>query len=264
MRSPEKPGTAIVTGASDGIGKEFARQLAEQSYDLIIIARRAGILRELAEEWRPKYGVRVEVWPADLSVDAAIGSIAERIEARKDITLLVNNAGFGHGGRFDLIDFQRQSDMMHVHMIATAHLTRAVLPQMVERNHGAVINVASVAAFALVPKNAMYDTTKGWVLRFSQAIAQELRKTEVKIQALCPGFTHTGLHDTPVFKESYKRFHVPGFLWGTADRVVRTSLKALGRNKVVVIPIWYNKLLALGPRLPFGQALTRLATRRRV
>ncbi len=262
--SPDKKGAALVTGASSGIGEVFARELAARGYDLILVARRAGILRELAEKWRREFGVKVDVWPADLSVDAAIAVLADRIANRKDITLLLNNAGFGHGGRFYQVDFQGQTDMMHVHMIATAALTRAVLPQMVERNRGAIINVASVAAFALVAGNAMYDTTKSWMVKFSLAMAEELRGTKVKIQALCPGFTHTGFHDTLSFKKTYKRFDIPWFLWGPADKVVGTSLKALKRKKVVVIPVWYNKLLAFGPKLPFGQTLTRLVTRRRV
>jgi short-subunit dehydrogenase len=262
--SSDTPGTAVVTGASSGLGEVFARELASRGYDLVLVARRAGILRAFAREWRQAHGVRVDVWPADLSDDAAIAALADRIAARKDITLLINNAGFGHGGRFYEVDFRPQRDMMHVHMIATAHLTRAVLPQMVERNRGAVINVASVAAFAIVAGNAMYDTTKCWTVKFSLAMAEELRGTGVKIQALCPGFTHTGFHSAPVFEESYKRFDIPGFLWGTSEKVVAASLGALRRKKVVVIPVWYNKILALAPRLPFGQTLTRISTRKRV
>ncbi len=260
----EKMGAVLITGASSGIGEVFARELASRGYDLILVARRAQILREMAEEMRRAHGVRVDIWPTDLSVDAMIAVLADRIAGRNDITLLINNAGFGHGGRFYKIDFQGQTDMMHVHMIATAALTRAVLPQMVERDRGAVINVASVAAFAIVAGNAMYDTTKCWMVKFSLAMAEELRGTKVRIQALCPGFTHTGFHGTPIFKKTYKKFDVPGFLWGPADKVVKTSLKALKRRKVVIIPVWYNKLLALGPRLPFGQTLSRLVTRRRV
>ena len=261
---PDRTGAALVTGASSGIGEVFARELASLGYDLILVARRAGILRALAGELRKKHGIRVDVWPADLAADGPIARLSDRIAGRKDITLLVNNAGFGHGGRFYQIDFQGQTDMMHVHMIATAALTRAVLPRMVERNRGAIINVASVAAFAIVAGNAMYDTTKSWMVKFSLAMAEELRGTGVKIQALCPGFTHTGFHDTASFKKTYKRFDVPWFLWGPADKVVKISLKALKRKKVVVVPVWYNKLLALGPRLPFGRTLTRLTTRRRV
>lgn len=262
--SPERMGAALITGASSGIGEVYARELASRGYDLILVARRAQILRGLAEELRRAHRVRVDVWPTDLSADAPVAVLSDRIAGRNDITLLINNAGFGHGGRFYKIDFQGQRDMMHVHMIATAALTRAVLPQMVERNRGAIINVASVAAFAIVAGNAMYDTTKCWMVKFSLAMAEELRGTGVKIQALCPGFTHTGFHGTPIFKETYKKFDVPGFLWGPADKVVKVSLKALKRRKVVVIPVWYNKLMALGPRLPLGQSLSRLVTRRRV
>lgn len=261
MTEETKPGTALVTGASDGIGKEFARQLAARGYDLVILARRAEILRELAEEWGPQYGVRVEVWPADLSTDAMIAVIADRIAGRKDITLLVNNAGFGHSGRFSEIDFQPQKDMMHVHMVATAHLTRAVLPQMVARNRGAIINVASVAAFSLVPGNAMYDSTKAWIVKFSRAMAEELRGTKVRVQALCPGFTHTGFHEPEEFKHLKK--DIPGFLWGPADKLVAASLRALKRRKVVVIPRLINKVMARLARMAFLQPLARLFTRNR-
>ena len=263
MPDTPRPGTALVTGASSGIGEMFARVLAEQGYDLILVARRADRLQTLADELRTKSGIQAEVWPADLSADDGIASVAERIASRGDITLLVNNAGFGAGGAYHLIDVQPQMDMIHVHVVATARLTRAVLPQMVERNSGAVINVSSVAAFAVLARRTMYNSTKAWINAFSRGIAEELRGTNVRIQAFCPGFTVTEFHDTPGFKK-FDRRQIPGFLWTTSDKVVRASLRALRRNKVVYVPGGLNKIMAALPRTPLiGRPLSRLASRKK-
>ena len=263
MNNELKTGTALITGASSGLGEAFARRLAADHYDLILIARREELLRALAKELYKKFAVRVEVWPADLSADEGIAGVAERIALRNDLTMLINNAGFGHGGSYYKIEAKPQMDMIHVHVVATARLTRAVLPQMVERNQGAIINVASVAAFSVVGRSAMYGSTKTWIVAFSRAIGEELRSLHVKIQALCPGFTITGFHDTLEFKK-FDRSRIPKFLWTTSDKVVAAALKALKRKKVVFIPGFLNKVMATIPRMPLGQSLARLYTLRKV
>jgi len=253
----------LVTGASSGLGEAFGRRLAADHFNLILVARREELLRARAEEWQKTFGVRVEVWPADLSTDEGIAGVAERIASRNDLTLLINNAGFGHGGSYYRIEVKPQMDMIHVHVVAPARLTHAVLPQMVERRQGAVINVASVAAFSIVGRSAMYGSTKTWIVAFSRAIGEELRGTHVKIQALCPGFTITGFHDTLEFKK-FDKSSIPKFLWTTSDKVVAASLKALKRNKVVLIPGSLNKVMATIPRLPLGRSIGRLFTRKKV
>lgn len=258
-----RPGTALITGASSGLGESFGRRLASLGYDLVLVARREDRLRELAGEWTAKHGIRVEVEAADLSRDEDIIRVEGRIRARADLTLLVNNAGFGAGGAFQRIDIEKQADMIHIHVVATARLLGAVLPQMVERGRGGVINVASIAAFAIMPKSAMYGSTKAWVVAFSRAVSLGLRGTGVRVQALCPGFTVTGFHDTPEYL-NFNRAAIPRFLWMEADDVVAASLKALEkREKAVFVPGLANRVLTLIPRLPFGAALGRRLARKR-
>lgn len=263
MENELKPGTALITGASSGIGAEFARELAARHFDLILVARREGRLKALAEELHKAFGARVEVWPADLSTDEGIAGVAERIAPRNDLTLLINNAGFGHGGSYDRIEVKPQVGMIHVHVVATALLTKAVLPQMLERDRGAVINVSSVAAFAILAKRAMYNSTKAWINAFTRSIAEELRGTNVRIQALCPGFTVTEFHGTPELRK-FNKEGIPKFLWTSSDKVVRASLKALRRNNIVYVPGFLNRVMSVLPRMPFGQALSRLAARKKV
>jgi short-subunit dehydrogenase len=154
-------------------------------------------------------------------------------------------------------------DMIHVHVVATARLTKAALPQMIERDRGAIINVSSVAAFAILAKRTMYNSTKAWINGFTRGIAEELRGTNVRIQALCPGFTITEFHGTPELRK-FDTKGIPKFLWTSSDKVVRDSLKALRRNKVVYVPGGLNRVMAALPRMPFGQALSRLVARKKV
>ena len=264
MNHDSSPGTALVTGASSGLGETFARELASRHYDLILVARRKDRLQALAEECRKRYGVRAEVWPADLATDEGIEGVADRITARDDLTLLVNNAGFGAGGPYHRIEVKPQMDMIHVHVAATARLTKAALPQMIDRDRGAIINVSSVAAFAVLAKRTMYNSTKAWINVFSRCIAEELRGTNVRIQALCPGFTITEFHGTPKFKK-FDTEGIPRLLWASSDKVVAASLAALRRNKVVYVPGVLNKIMAALPRTPLiGRPLARLVARKKV
>jgi short-subunit dehydrogenase len=261
MSDAVSPGTALITGASSGLGATFAHHLAALKYDLILVARREDRLKTLGGQLSGRYGIRTEILPADLSTDAGILLVEERIRAGADVTLLVNNAGFGGGGIYYRADMSRAADMIHVHVMATARLTRAALPPMVERRQGAVINLGSVAAFFVLPGSIMYGSTKGWIVAFSKGLANELRGTGVRIQALCPGFTHTEFHDTPELNK-LKDETIPGFLWMPADKVIEKSLRALGRRKTVYIPGLKNKILAAIPRIPFSGPLIRSVARR--
>lgn len=256
------PGTALITGASSGLGEFYARHLSAQGYHLILVARRETLLEKLAGELRQKHGVTVEVLAADLAAETGIALVVKHIQDCQNLTLVINNAGFGSGGVYHQIDIANQLNMIQVHVVATARLTRAALPQMVERRRGGVINVASVAGFASIPTSAMYGSTKAWMIAFSRAIAEELRPTGVRVQALCPGFTHTGFHDTPEYK-NFDRKVVPGFMWMTSDQVVAISLKALSRDQVVVIPGLINKIMVLALRFPPVAMLARYYGRKR-
>ncbi len=239
---------ALITGASSGLGAEFARQLAGQGYELILVARR----RELLEKLAASLPVRSRIVVADLADRAARAEVRRCIEEEPDLELLVNNAGFGTRRRFWEADFAGQQAMHEVHVLATVELTHAALRGMVARGRGGVINVASVAAFARSASNVSYCATKGWMKDFTEGLVVELSALgcKVKVQALCPGFTYTEFHD--VLGVDRKKVAAP-WLWLRAEDVVRESLEGLAGGKAMVIPGWqYRLFTAVFPRLPFG------------
>ncbi len=241
---------ALVTGASSGIGEEFARQLAAAGTSLILVARRKERLEALAAELGPKHPVAVEVFPADLSKDEDLERIEAKIAAASDLDLLVNNAGFGGLTKFIESDIGTPLDMIRVQLVAPVRLARAALGGMTARNRGRIINVASVAAFSPL-SGTTYASIKGYLVRFSEGLRLELLGTGVRVQALCPGLTHTEFHEAmPGFKASF-----PGFLWTSAAKVVRVSLRALDRRRVVCIPGGINRFLAVFMRCPPAAAL---------
>jgi short-subunit dehydrogenase len=242
---------ALVTGASAGLGAEYARQLAAKGTDLILTARRSDRLEALAGELRDKHGVAVEIVPADLSDDDAIGRVEEAIIERPSLDLLVNNAGYGGKAGFIQGETSGHLDMAHVHVDAAVRLTKAALPGMVERGRGAVINVSSVAAFSPF-SGAMYSGTKSFLVMFSENLQAELRSRGIVVQALCPGLTHTEFHAAAGLDLA----NVPGMFWRTAGYVVRVSLRRLGR-RVVCIPGWENQIFAFLTRCPPTAALVR-------
>jgi short-subunit dehydrogenase len=247
-----KSNVALITGASSGLGAVFARRLAAQGYDLVLVARREEQLAALAAELQHRHSISVEILAADLSRPADVERVESRIAAIEGLDVLVNNAGFGTTGRFAEVDLAKSLDMIQVHVTACMRLCRAALPGMVARRRGALINVASVAAFTPMPGNANYAATKAYLLTFSKALHAELMGTGVKVQALCPGFTYTGFHDTSEF-DGFKRSQIPAIMWMTAEDVVAASLKALKRNQAVCIPgLRYRLLVAVasGPIMP--------------
>jgi short-subunit dehydrogenase len=240
-----KNNVALITGASSGLGAVFARQLASQGYDLVLVARRAERLADLAAELQQHYPISVEILAADLARPADVERVESHVTGIEGLDMLVNNAGFGTTGRFAEVDLAKSMDMIEVHIIASMRLCRAALPGMLARRRGSLINVASVAAFTPMPGNANYAATKAYLLTFSKALHAELRGTGVKVQALCPGFTYTGFHDTSEF-EGFKRSQIPAILWMTAEDVVAASLKSLKRNQAVCIPgLRYRLLVAV-------------------
>ena len=256
------PATAVITGASSGIGAAFARQLAARGHALVLVARREERLQALADELHRRHGVGVEILVADLARPEGIARVQGRLAAGGAVDVLVNNAGFGTVGPFAESDLERQLDMISVHVTATARLTRAVLPGMIARGRGAVINVSSIAASLPAPGNATYSATKAYVKVFSQGLATELQGTGVRVQALCPGFTRTEFHSTPEYRALEMRSRVPKWLWMDPEEVVTASLDALARGKVVLIPGLRNRwVVALGQGGP-GARLMRAVARR--
>jgi len=239
---------ALITGASSGIGAEFARQLAARGMHLVLSARREELLKQLAAELHQAHGAKTEIILADLSNPEEPRRLIEEI-ARRGLTieLLVNNAGFGQVSEIEKTDVTRILAMIQVNIAALTELTYRVLPGMLERGHGGVINVSSVAAFQPVRYMGAYAASKAYVLHFSEALWAEARDRGVTITALCPGTTRTDFFDVS---------GVPGWL----DRrraqdvkpVVRTALKGFEKGRQYVVSGWKNYLLAL---------LVRIATR---
>jgi short-subunit dehydrogenase len=237
---------AVITGASAGIGTVFARKLAARGYDLLLIARRADRLEQLSSELKP---TSAEPYVADLSDPHDTERLASRLAAEPHLELLVNNAGFGILGRFYEMPFEGQQQMHKLHIDAILRLTHAVLPGMVARDRGGIINVASVAGFLRSPKSVSYCATKAWINAFTEGIAVELRAagSKVTMQSLCPGYTYSEFHDVA----HVDRASIPQSLWLRAEDVVEASLTALDRRELYVVPGWrYKLLVALGTRIP--------------
>ncbi len=250
---------AVITGASSGLGSVFARKLAARGYNLLLAARRMDRLEQLQADLERAYHVRVEPFCADLADDVQVEDFARRLESEGPIDLLINNAGFGTKGWFHSTDYARQVEMHKLHIMATLRLSRAVLPAMIERGEGAIINVASVAGFFRSSGSVSYCATKGWMIDFSEGLRVELDSmgSPVNVQALCPGFTYTEFHDVL----GSDRNAVPKQLWMPSEFVVDESLNALASRKLIVIPGWrYKLIVAIGRRLPVWLRL-KLETR---
>lgn len=225
---------AVITGASSGIGAEFARQLAARGFDLLLIARRAGRLADLCAELSRRHSIDAEPLAADLTVDSDVERVAQRLLSSPNLAFLVNNAGFGTKGLFWDAPLQGQTAMHRVHVMATMRLCHAALANMVERGTGNLINVSSVSAFSLTAGGASYCATKAWMNSFTEGLAVDLAaaRSAVRVQALCPGFTLTEFHDVL----GMNRGHVPSFLWMQPREIVDASLRGLEQRKVIVIP----------------------------
>jgi uncharacterized protein len=236
----DKP-LAAVTGASSGIGATFARQLAAQGYQLLLIARRAERLEELAAELRAKHGAPAEIIAADLTRDQDVDGVARRLASAGNLALLVNNAGFGTRGLFFEAVAAQQEAMHRLHVLATERLTRAALPGMVARGRGAVINVSSVAGFLQGAGNVSYCATKAWMNSFTEGLDADLKRagSPVTVQALCPGYTYSEFHDVM----GVDRGSIPKGWWTPAEFVVRESLLGLKRGDLFVIPGWRYRLM---------------------
>lgn len=259
-RDAAAPQSALITGASAGIGAEFARQLAACGFDLVLVARRTDRLTELAATLMATFQVNCEVIAADLAHEEGVAAVEERIRALNSLTVLVNNAGFGTLGKFVNADPVRQQEMVYLHTMAPMRLTQAALPGMTARRSGAIINVASVAAYVRLRGNVNYTATKAYLTAFSEVLQTELRGTGVYVQALCPGFTRTEFHYTPDFKD-HKPLPYPAFMWMSAEEVVRQSLAALGNGQVAFVPGVFYRALVLTLRIPvLSDNLMRLAS----
>jgi uncharacterized protein len=230
---PTPSTTCVITGASSGIGTEFARQLAARGHGVFLVARREDRLRELASEIERAHGVRAEFAACDLGDAADRGNLPGLVGRRElDVAVLVNNAGFTTVGDVHA-NPDRQLGMVRVNCEALVALTYAWLPGMVERGRGAVIQVASVASFQPIPVQAVYAASKAFVRSFSEAVSAELKGTGVTMTALCPGPVATEFLEAGGFK---KESPGPSFVWSTADEVAKAGIEGAEKGKRVVIP----------------------------
>jgi short-subunit dehydrogenase len=244
----------VITGATAGIGAAFARRLAADGYDLVLVARDERRLADSAGELADRYGVKVRGLPADLSTDDGCAAVEERLA--EPVDLLINNAGISLNQPFLRSTAEDEARLLRLNVHAVMRLTRAVLPGMTQRRHGAVINVSSVAGFGVVMPGSTYSASKAWVTNFSESVAQSVRPFGVRVMALCPGYTRTEFHDRAGINMS----KTPEWMWLRADDVVRDGLRDLGKGKLVSVPDWKYKLAVFGLRhSPRGllQSVTR-------
>lgn len=235
---------ALITGASAGIGQGFAKHLARRGHDLTLVARRKDRLVQLASDLTTAHSANVEVIEADLATDAGVSSVEERLRSG-DIDLLVNNAGFGTIGRFAGLPLDEELRQLDLNVRALVRLTHAALSSMVPRKRGAIINVASMAAFQAIPYQATYGATKAYVLHFTEAVHEEAKEHGVTVTALCPGPVRTEFQEVAGLDDS----RIPAFTWTTVDTVVDSALSAMRAGRAIAIPGVFNVAGALGTRL---------------
>ena len=252
---PSPDSTCLITGASSGIGSEFARELSRRGYGVTIVARREDRLRELAAELHG----HAEVHACDVTDPAARRNLAEDLEGRGvAVDVLVNNAGFSTSGPFWKSERDRELGMVRTNIEAVVDFCSLFLPPMVERGRGAVLNVASTASFQPIPMQAGYAATKAFVLSFTESIHAEVAKSGVTVTALCPGPVSTefmGVADLPDADST------PGFIWANAADVAKAGISGLDKGKRVVIPGLANRAGAVGGHYVPRSLLLRLATR---
>lgn len=263
LPAPSAGATAVVTGASSGIGVEIARQLAHRGHGVTLVARREDKLRALADELATVHGIRAEVVTADLTDPAARDRIAAELDERGlQAGVLVNNAGMSTMGPVHRADVAAELAMLRTDVEAVVHLTTLFLPGMVERGAGAVLNVASTAAFQPLPGQAGYGASKSFVLSYGHAVRAELRGTGVTVTTLCPGPVATGFGEAAGISEADAMKALPRFMWEDVKLVAKLAVDGMARGRAVVIPGLANRVGARFAHLaPRGVLLPILARR---
>ena len=226
---------ALVTGATAGIGESFSRMLASKGFNIALVARDEARLHERAAGLREKYGVQTFVLPADLATDSGCAAVEEYIK-EFEIEVLINNAGFGINKPFTASALDAEQDLLDVLVRTPMRLMHILLPQMKARNSGTIINVSSVASFIA---GGTYSASKSYLTVLSESLHTELRGTNVKISALCPGFTRTEFHE----RGRMKMKGLPDFMWLDSDQLVAQSWSDAQTGKAVSVPGWQYKLL---------------------
>src|SRR5262245_12170710 len=251
----------VVTGASSGIGEAFARRIARDRRNLVLVARRAERLATLAQQLGVEHHIQAMALPCDLMAADGPASLAAELERRGlEVEWLVNNAGFGTFGKFHELPVDRELDEIHLNVRAPVALTGLLLPGMVRRGRGAIVNVASVAGFGPMGLNATYSATKAFLIAFSEALAVDVDGTGVQVLCVCPGFTRTEFQE----KAQIDTAQVPGFAWMTAEEVADQAIGAVGKQTVLVNG-FLNRMMAaslrLAPRRLVAKATVRTNAR---
>ena len=255
---PSASSTALVTGASSGIGAEIARLLAEKGHGVTLVARREDRLAALARELESKRHVRAEVIACDLSEESARERLVETVRERGlEVEILINNAGFGSAGNFQDLDLDNELRMVRTNVEAVVHLCGVYTPGMIDRGRGAVLNVASVAGFQPLPRQSTYAASKAFVLSFTEALSSDLKGTGVTATALCPGPVKSE------FTDRHEGFDAadssPDFIWMSSEDTAEAAVSGLERGKRVVVPGIGNRLNAIaGQHVPRSALLPAL------
>lgn len=246
--------TALITGATSGIGAAFAEEFAGRGYNLLITGRRAEKLEAVARRLRDTYAVAVEVRIIELSDREKVHGFCRELAQRDDIEALVNNAGFGFNEYFAKGELDVWEKMTETQVLAPLAITHAVLPAMIKRDEGIIINVSSDGAFLLAPKNTAYSATKSFLKTFTECLHIELMDTHIRVEALCPGLTKTDFHEKMGMPQSRQR-NKGIITWGEPAQVARAAMHALDKGKVLCIPTFGERILirftSLLPRKSF-------------
>jgi hypothetical protein len=247
LPSPAPDDTVLITGASAGIGTELARQLAARGHNVTLVARREDRLAELAEKLRLANGIVADMHPCDLGDDAARAAVVKALQTgEKQVAAVCNNAGYGSFGKFYELDLEREVAMVRLNVLALHELTGTFLPDMVRRGSGAILNVASVAAFQPLPLNATYAATKAFVHSFSEAVHSEISGTGVSVTSLCPGFTKTEFEQAAGAEDAAAK--LPGFTWMESEDVARQAVEGMLAGKRTIVPGAINKAVSTSGR----------------
>ncbi len=239
--------TAVVTGATAGIGAAFARQLAEQGYDLVLVARSADRLAGIATELADRFGIQATPLPADLATPAGCALVEQRLA--EGVDLLVNNAGRSLHTSFLRATNEQEEELLALNVHAVLRLTKAALAPMVAARHGAIINVSSASAFATMMPGSTYPASKAWVNAFTESVALSVRPYGVSLLTLCPGYTRTEFHD----RQGIDTSKMPAALWLEADDVARIALRDLRKGRLLSVPSARYKAAVFAMRhLPRG------------
>ena len=241
--------TAVITGATSGLGAAYAKRFASDGYDLILVGRRKDVITGIADSLAVKNKIRAQVVIADLSDDRGLQEVISAVNSTPNVEVLINNAGYAISKAFEEMDPSEYETMIKVHQLAPMRLISSVLPDMIKARQGTIINVASIGAYMPVARSSIYNATKAFLQLFTEALHMELKNTGIRVQVLCPGFMDTDFYRFTTEKKKNSMSRVTQKI--PLEEIVNYSLKSLKRNKVICIPGFsYKAICELSSVLP--------------